>query len=340
MVLCQSVQKKGGPAINGKPSGITHGVYYVRKPGPESAPILSPAEWGPIIRRCAMHDRTAILGAIDAALRGATPPAPAILNTLKIWHYAAHSVFLKDVASRNLPPLYAKSHYQLSYALERGDSQLLDAGQLIEILRQVNAEVRDLVRTGWSMFYPFAGSGEPHFVTDDCSGQGEHDFLECAHLRHNNPTFLATDMWRVSPEGKATLIRGYWEDHVDFITQTGLAQATWFSPHMLVRALAEFVRHARGVAERFREPTTASFRCEWHGLSNRRLFSSMALWPNATAGDDHRVITHSWPVSTLASGWPEIVAYLAAPVLRVFSSDLVLSADWVRRQAPTWLQNG
>jgi hypothetical protein len=43
--------------IDGKPRGITQGVHYTRKPGPESAPILTASEWAPIIRRCVMHER-------------------------------------------------------------------------------------------------------------------------------------------------------------------------------------------------------------------------------------------------------------------------------------------
>ena len=172
--------RASGPTIDGKPRGITQGTYYTRKPGPESAPILTAAEWAPIIKRCVMHERTALLGAIDSALRGANAFPASAVDSLRKWHDAAHAVFLEDIKARSAPPELAKWNCQFSYAIERSDVQRLDPKCLREILRQVNAEVGDLVRTGWSMFYVFTQSEiEPLFNTDPASGQGEEDFLEC-----------------------------------------------------------------------------------------------------------------------------------------------------------------
>ncbi|MGH8703116.1 MAG: hypothetical protein ACREVR_18335, partial [Burkholderiales bacterium] len=114
----------GGPIINGKNKGITLGTYYIRKAGPESAPILTSTEWAPLIRRCAMHERTAILSAIDVALRGAAPAAPAV-DALRTWHEAAHTVFLDDIKKYGADPGLAKSHYQYSYAVERAHDEQL-----------------------------------------------------------------------------------------------------------------------------------------------------------------------------------------------------------------------
>jgi hypothetical protein len=245
---------------------------------------------------------------------------------------------LKDVAARDLPPFYSKSYYQFSYAIDREDGQLLDANRLIDILRQVNAEVRDLVWTGWSMFHPFTGSTiGPFFNTDESSGQGDRDFLECALLRDKDPGFLATDMWRVSVDGKATIIRCYEEDHVGFTAQTGLAQGTWFSPQMMVCALAELVRHARGMAERFDSPTSVSFRCEWNGLEDRILHDPRGrFFREHRARTDRRVTTGTWPVSSLGNALEEIVSDLAQPVVRLFTNDFAVSPQWVRGQRPRW----
>lgn len=57
--------KASGP--NGK--GITQGTYYTRKIGPESAPILTYSEWIPIIRRCAMHARSELVGDLYEVIR-------------------------------------------------------------------------------------------------------------------------------------------------------------------------------------------------------------------------------------------------------------------------------
>jgi predicted HTH transcriptional regulator len=41
--------KSDGPQSAGRVKGIKSGTYYTRKTGPESASVLSPAEWAPII---------------------------------------------------------------------------------------------------------------------------------------------------------------------------------------------------------------------------------------------------------------------------------------------------
>lgn len=330
--------KASGPSVDGKSKGITQGVHYIRKPGPESAAIVTAAEWAPLIRRCAMHERGAILGALDAAMRGSSSLPSAPMDALKVWHEAAHAVFLKDIIEQKAPSELTKWHCQFSYAIERDNGQQLDPKQLLEILRQVNGEVNEFVRTGWSMFHVFSRAERaPFFNTDPASGQGEQDFLECALLRDSKPFLHGADTWRVSPDGKVTLIREYWEDVHYADERQGLVPGTLFSPNLMVRSLAEFVFHARGLSARFDSPTTVSFRCEWHGLAGRRIFDPAAIWmDHPVARSDHRVVSGSWPVSTLSNNWAEVVANLSAPVARLFTVEHVLTPDWIRGQAPRW----
>jgi hypothetical protein len=51
------------------PQGITSGAYYIRKPGPESAPVMTAEEWRPLIRRCVLNDRDQLLSEIAIAVR-------------------------------------------------------------------------------------------------------------------------------------------------------------------------------------------------------------------------------------------------------------------------------
>ena len=325
-----------------KIQGITQGQYYLRKTGPESAPIQTATEWAPVIRRCAMHERASILAALDVALLGTNRIQTLAPDALKRWHDAAHAAFMKDVAERKAGEQLAQSHWQLSYSIERSDEQHLAPQTLPNALREINSEVRDLVKTGWSMFYIFnVPEIRPSWRTDEASGFGERDFLECALLKdtRDRETPPSPDMWRVSPDGKAILIRDYSEDGLDWNRSLGWKSGTWFSPNLLVRAVAGFVRHARGMAERFDSPTTVTFRVEWHGLNGRIIRDPFAVWrSNWTAPDDHRVAIGSWPLTRLTAAWPEIVAELVSPVMRLFTTEFVLSADWVRGQAPKWLR--
>lgn len=335
--------KVNGPMDGKKIQGIVQGQYYLRKTGPESASILTAAEWAPVIRRCAMHERASILGALDAALRGAQPAPSSTQDAIRRWHDAAHVAFLKEISNRDGCEEVAQSHWQLSYSIDRSDEQQLSRQNLLQTLREINSEVRDLVKTGWSMFYIFdVPEIRPSWRTDAASGLEENDFLECALLRDTRDRDfrpLFPDLWRVSPDGKATLIRNYWEDGADWNKSLGWQSGTWLSPNLLTRALAEFVRHARGMAERFDSPTTVTFRVEWHGLKDRTVRDPFGLWMNNwTSHSSHRVATGSWPLTSLTDAWPEIVAELAAPVMRSFTTEFVLSADWIRGQAPKWLR--
>jgi hypothetical protein len=324
--------KANGPADGNKTIGIIQGTYYTRKPGPESARLETPAEWAPIMRRCAMHDRAAILGALDAALRGSGPPPSSVADALKSWHDAANKEFLKDAGPLNTP----QSYWQVSYAVERDNKQMLRQENLVEILRQVYAEVQDTVRSGWNMLDPQgSGSLRPYFLNDPTSGQGDEDFLELSTLKDEQGSIL-TYLWRVSADGKATSIRQYWED----LPQQQVPPAgTWTSPNWMVRSLAEIVRHARGMTERFDNPTAVSFRCEWHGLLDRELYSPNTMWSlaNSKSRVDHKTATGSYPVTMLTNRWPEVVAELVAPLMRSFSADQVVSSDWIRGHAPNWL---
>lgn len=135
----------------------------------------------------------------------------------------------------------------MSYAVERSDGQSLQQQNIVEILRQVYAEVLTTVRTGWNMIEPQGVLKlAPYFHSDPASGLGDTDFLEFAALQAKQDLMFA-DMWRVSADGKVTLIRDYWED---VLAQTnGTMPGTWISPNWMVRSLAEIVRHARSLTD-------------------------------------------------------------------------------------------
>lgn len=330
--------KAGGPEVNGKPQGIVAGTHYTRKTGPASEPVTSSADWAPIIRRCAMADKASILASISTAIHGATSVAPGTSDKLKAWHAAARKTYLSDIAARPELEQARKAHWQASYAIETSNEQKLKHGDLIEALRQINNEVPDLVRTGWSMFHVFTRPEiAPAFVVD--SDFGEEDFLQCAMARDTKPiTGTHSDLWRVSADGMATIIRPYWEDDPAY-ARLGKAVGTFLSPQTQARHIAEVVRHARGLSERFDSPTAVHFRLEWHGLAGREIWHHMGTWlPGFRSSQDHRVVTASIPASDLATQWPDVVAKLGAPVIRLFMTHWAMEPQWVANQQPSWLR--
>lgn len=332
--------KANGPEVNGKVSGIVQGTYYVRKPGPESAPILTASEWGPLIRRCTIHDRSAILGAIEAVLKSRpTAPQPSA-DELKSWHEAARAAFLRDLnAAKNHPTIYEKAHVQFSYQIVCNENERMQGAELIEALRQVNGEVHDLVRTGWSMFHIFDRAGiQPVWIVDSASGEGQQDFLECAMLRDPILDWSGCDLWRVTTTGKAALVREYWEDDAGWCKPHGVEPGTAFDPNLMLRSLAEVVRHARGMAGRFGSAIDVEFRVEWHGLRGRALRSGRGgHWsPRPVPIDDHRVSSGQWALPALHAEWSAIVSHLASPVGRLFGIEQFVTPEAVEQRATSW----
>jgi hypothetical protein len=54
------------------------------------------------------------------------------------------------------------------------------------------------------------------------------------------------------------------------------------------------------------------------------------------ATTNQRVILGSWPIGALSNALEEIVAQLGQPVVRIFTNDFVISAEWVKGQRNRW----
>jgi len=336
--------KAGGPIVDGVPTGIVQGTYYVRKVGPSSSGIVNATEWGPVIRRCTMHDRAALLAAISGVMQGPAEAAPQADEVIRTWHNAAHEAFLQDVANTpGAPPNLARWHWQFTYGITHQNDANIELNALQAELERAGNEVRDLVQTGWSMFHVFTRYGiAPVFSTDPAIGHGDHEFLTASMLRDPDleppEVSIGQDLWRVSPVGLATIVRDYWEDGLEWNQRLNFQSGTTFDPGLMVRSIAEGVRHARALAERFEGAMAVTFRLEWFGLEGRvtRIPDRM-LWRDNVSQTDHCVANGTWPATTLTADWATVVAALVGPVARAFGIVRVVTSDWILRQAPSWI---
>jgi hypothetical protein len=333
--------KVNGPHdTKGKPQGIVSPLIYIRAVGPngpESVAVSRPEDWEKLIRRCVLADRTSLLGLIESVLTpgktmASTPPEP-----LKQWHEAARQQYLKLIDQKQPQwntPLKA-NHYQLSYMINTSVPDWLRANDLLSIVQNANTQTRELVWTGWSMFYPFTRPEiAPYFITDEASGQDHHEILESNLLGDTLLDTALPDFWRVSLDGKASLLRAYREDRTAY-PERGLNPGQWFRPFFLAREIAELVRHARAMCENFPAAQSVSFRCEWFGLEGRRIADPEADWSKERISKaDHRVCIGAWPVADLASRWPAIVADTSSCVVRLFDPEFELPEQWVLHVAP------
>ena len=324
--------RRSGPKKAGEAVGIEEVTHYTRAPGPESVPATTPAHWGPIIRRCVLHERKALLAGLEPLLRAPGGPVTEPGEALRRWHDAAHRRFLEAADSDLEGDRLKRAHYQLSYRIDvAGDEQLRMAG-LVDELRKVGNEVMRFVNSGWPMFSVHMSGLMPRATFDP--SLGEDEFLEFDLVSADGMRFGLADFWRVSPEGIATLVRAYQEDRAPgWGYATGSEPGTWFWLRGTAQEIAEMIRHAQALAERFEAPETVSFRAEWSGLRDRRLGDPDSPYfaiHTVTARDDRCVFATTVPAAALAEGWPELTADMLSRVLRMFDANESVSGKDIR----------
>ena len=265
--------KADGPkGKSGGPQGIRAGVHYIRKPGPESAPIIGAEEWAPLMRRCVLNDREGLLRDFSILMHQREQPILDDGKRLAEWHQNGERWFLEllpdDIGTRWSTSL-ADNRYQLSYLISTEEKEMLETGELARILEEINVDVRSTVWTGWSMFYPFTRPDiAPNVYPENLDGTGG-DVMECNLLVDGNFDTSLPDYWRLAPDGRVTLVRAYREDRMRSARSLQHKSGKWLSPETVVRETTELVTHARLLARYFVAPTRISFRCTWLGLRGR-----------------------------------------------------------------------
>lgn len=325
--------KADGPSDpKGRPQGISVGTHYIRKIGPESAPIIGPDEWGVLIRRCVLAERDALLGQIASIVQPPTAARVPDLERLADWHARTEARFhalLEAATPLRWPVPIRSNRCQLSYVVLTPDREVLPASDILPILDTVNREVRETVWTGWSMFYPFMRPEiAPALHAEAADGTGM-DVLEANLMGAGDFATSLPDLWRFAPDGRASLIRPYREDRPRSVQQRGRPAGSWLSPETILRETTELVVHARQLVRHFETAHAVAFKISWMGLMDRELadFDPAIYWsPGRIARADLRTTTSEWAVAALSSNWHGVVAELACPVLRLFGFNECSSA--------------
>jgi hypothetical protein len=266
------------------------------------------------------------------------PRKPAALpaSVLETWHGAAAAKFLRLVKSSGLKWLTPldQNYFQLSYEFVLARNEKIAAPEMLDVLQRANSEMRDLVWTGWSMFYPFRRPEiEPYFEPDAYPNQGSTEVLETNLLVERNLTSTLPDFWRVSNDGKATIIRAYREDREGYPRPPGESVRLFFA----AREIAEIVRHARAMAPHFKSIRSIRFRFEWHGLKDRQLRDPESDPSVKRVAKANRVVAEVEATpEDLTNAWPHVVAIAIGKLARAFDASLNPGADYVRRIAPTF----
>jgi hypothetical protein len=325
--------KANGPlSSKGKVEGIVAGAYYLRKPGPESIQIATAADWRDIIRRCALHDRSAILAALTAALSNGPTDESARKNPghlLERWAAAADAEFLRRLDGREFEVPLRECRVQLSYMVETEAPEELPPESFIGLLREVGSDVQRHVYTGWSLFHVFDTMAlAPRWISDPSAPEDE--FIQSSLVEEGRT--LGFDFWRVSRKGLVTTIREYWEDTPDFRLGSRVA----LNPKILTKMIGELVWHAASFSSRFASPVRVHFRCEWRGLAGRSLVVPNGLPFRTRPAEVDRALTEAvWPAAALSTEVAEIVSKLSSKVARALDLD-GLSASKIADEMRLW----
>jgi len=341
------ISKADGPKdAKGSPQGIRSGVIYIRTPKPESEPATTPAHYEKLIQRCVLARRDEMVSMFSAIVSGGTPKAEEqddIREKLANWHQATQRAAIQEAGRMGLKLPYplAENFVQLSYLIRHRKGEQIPADTALAVVEKVNTAVRDTIRYGWSMFYPFTRAEiSPRFTTDPAVDGGDTEFFQTS-LYEDGQTGHG-DFWRISFDGRASILRNLHEDRFSKPDSVPEGQK-WFDPWIQARDVTEIVRHARAFAEEFSNVTEICFQLEWKGLKSRVIASlnPERSWSGTyTSHSDWRNVFDCVQQAEVIGDLPSVVARLFAPVHRMFNPRYDISAEWVARAMKGFIVQG
>jgi hypothetical protein len=314
-VRCKSDSPDGGKSAK-------LDTYYIRRPGPESSPPQSGAEWDTLLQRCLLARKDELLSTFAAMLgasSGSFAAGLALANPAKA--FEALTAF-RNSAVAGLEALQAGQ-------LAKGDPATLPHGRnilsahIIGDLKQLNQrELLDVMAglrryTGWSPLYVFNRKELAPYPLDD-------KVIECWLARDEGRDEAHADFWRVSVDGMVTLVRGYQEDGPEMTNEkTGLPAGTGMELTFAIWRVAEFLLRIEELGEKLANgPFSVQFIADWEGLQGRKLFS---YGHRRNLSDDYaaqtpvcRVEVELYP-NEIKAALPAVCSRVVGSLLRRFS---------------------
>ncbi len=342
------ITKADGPQdAKGQPQGIRAGTIYIRSPKPESVPITSPEQWDKLIQRCVLARRDQLVAMFSSIVSGgiSTPNVEPSKGREQLddWHRATQNVFQQEAAKMELKIRHwiEQNFVQFSYMIRSASGRQIPASEALRVVEKVNNAVRDTVRYGWSMFHPFTRPEiSPRFMTDPSVDSGNTEFLQTSLFEENQTGHL--DVWRISLDGRASLIRNFHEDRFSKRPDGIGKDEKWFDAWLHVRDITEIVRHARAMSEEFDEVEEICFLIEWKGLKLRvpATINSERYVSGDACQSDQRIVFSCFPQAEVIGNLPAVVSSLYAPVHRMFDARSNISPEWVKGQIPGFIVPG
>lgn len=288
---------------------VTYNTYYIRRPGPESAPPKTGREWDELLRRCVLASKDDLLDRMRTIIagfeEGSAIDGDDSVRELEDWIDTIHTEWQELVENRyghmsDSP--YSHGYWIFSYSIEAGFN-VPELPELLDLLREAKGH-----ETGWPAWLVSEDQVHPKEGTIE----GWYDdgaFDDPAH----------SDYWRATPGGLLFLLRGYQEDSND-----GYETGEVFDFILPIWRIGECLLHAKRLSrELCNGPSDVVVEARWNGLEDRKLAAienRRGIFPphDRQSHQDTVTVSNRFSTDHLKSNLPEAVEALTQPLYQTF----------------------
>ena len=314
--------------LKGRKGVINAMRCYVRKPGPQSEEAQTSEEWRILLDRCVRARRADMLDAIRSIVHGAPPDASSVDAIQSIAHgtpqdasseHAKHDIFVREARQR-WKELVENPHVENQARMPHGHYEFsfeilgVDPIPTLEELHERLKKADEIRHTGWG---PFRYADRDTFRPYPFNEQLIEAWLGNPKGDWPGRTSATCDFWRVHPDGRMFLQRGYEEDCDEVFAGKS------FFREQPIRSVAEVMLYVARFSRLYgsNNPTIVT-KCLYSGLQGRELkdFRHQRIMRGPWAcGEYRKKLEIRATVEEIEDNLEEIVDTLLRPLYELFS---------------------
>ena len=251
-------------------TGLGQHKVYIRKPGPKSEEPQTADEWRKLLDRCVMARREDMLDSIRGIVLGRVGPSRSEHTPVELEDFMNSSrecwMALVQSEPKDAPYCFPNGYYEIAIGL-------VDAQPSIGLaeLKERLAVAQGVQESGWPPFMEIGVRELNPYPSD--GGIDAWIGRPLSNKVFNDPSHA--DFWRASPSGQLYIIRGYWEDGVEWASTPQRNSGAILTVNISVIRIWECLRFASRFMRAFGDIEEVVVRCQYTGLSGRTLIDSL-----------------------------------------------------------------
>ena len=298
-------------------TGLGQHKAYVRKPGPKSEEPQTAEEWRKLLDRCVMARREDMLNSIRGIVLGRVEPSRSEHTSVDLDDFMSSSreqwKALVQSEPKNAPYCFPDGYYEFAIGLVVAQPPI----GLAELKDRL-AVAQGVQESGWPPFMEIGVEELNPYPSD-----GGID----AWIGHPSPKKIFNDpshadFWRASPSGELYIIRGYWEDGVEWASTPQPNSGAVITVNVSVIRVWECLRFTSRFMRAFDDVEEVVVRCQYTGLSGRTLVDSLEAAFSFGLGVSHVdkvALSGQYTLQQLEDNMPEVLRHLMAPLFEHFN---------------------